>query len=69
MLPPPKKLEVIMTPLILTRISAANVTLDIRQRKMWQLIRHGSIARDLVIGGSTLVALESIMKIPKGEKN
>ena len=34
--------------------------------KMWQLIWHGSIARDLAIGGSTtLVALESIMKIPR----
>ena len=35
---------------------------------MWQLIRHRSIARDLVIGGSTLAAFESIIKIPRKVK-
>ena len=35
---------------------------------MWQLIWHGSVAVDLGIGGSTLVALESIMKIPRKVK-
>ena len=51
---PSKNLEVIMTPLILMKISAAYVTLDIWQRKMWQLIWHGSVAADLGIGGFTL---------------
>ena len=38
MLPPPKNLEVTIAPPISIKKSAAYATLDICQRKMWQLI-------------------------------